>query len=91
MAYMEGEDRGQQTLFPATLDEYVAEDSPVRVIDAFVSSLDLSKLGFSKARPAATGRPAYAPGDLLRLYVYGYFNGIRSSRRLMRECRAMWR
>jgi transposase len=84
---MEGEDRGQGMLFPASLDEYVAEDSPVRVIDAFVGSLDLAKLGFSKAKPAETGRPAYDPGDLLRLYIYGYVNGIRSSRRLMRECR----
>ena len=87
MAFIEGEDRGQRALFPATLDEYVAEDSPVRVIDAFVDSLDLAELGFSKARPAETGRPAYAPKDLLKLYVYGYFNGLRSSRRLMRECR----
>lgn len=85
MAYVEGEDRGQMALFPASIEEYIDQDSPVRVIDAFVAGLDLSKLGFSKARPAETGRPAYDPRDLLKLYLYGYFNGIRSSRALMRE------
>ena len=85
MGYMTGVDRGQQVLFPETLDEYVAEDNPVRVIDAFVEGLDLVELGFERAVPAEEGRPGYDPRDLLRLFVYGYVNKTRSSRRLERE------
>lgn len=86
MGYVGGEARGQSTLFPVVLDELVGADHPVRVIDAYVVGLDLGVLGFAKAQPAATGRPAYDPADLLRLYLYGYLNQVRSSRRLEREC-----
>lgn len=86
MGYVGGESRGQSALFPVVLDELVAAEHPVRVIDAYVSGLDLVVLGFAKAQPAATGRPGYDPGDLLRLYLYGYLNQVRSSRRLEREC-----
>jgi len=82
--FIQGEDRHQATLFPASLDEYVAEDSAVRVIDVFVDDLDISGLGF-KREPAATGRPAYHPKTLLKLYIYGYLNRVQSSRRLERE------
>lgn len=85
MAHVSGASRYQATLFPETLDEVVSADHPVRVIDAFVDSLDLAQLGFSKAVSEATGRPPYAPGDLLKLYIYGYLNQVRSSRRLARE------
>jgi transposase len=94
MRYIAGEDRGQAALLPAMIDDYVSADAPVRVIDAFVEELDMVGLGFGRAVPASTGRPAYDPRDLLRLYIYGYFNEVRSSRRLERECRrnveAMW-
>src|SRR5205814_1083751 len=73
------------TLFPASLDEYVTAENPVRFIDAFVEGLDLDGLGFKRAVPAETGRPGYDPGDLLRLYVYGYLFHLRSSRVLERE------
>jgi len=73
-------------LFPVMLDDLVPEDHSVRVIDAFVIALDLTELGFEKTQPAATGRPPYDPADLLRLYLYGYLNQVRSSRRLEREC-----
>jgi transposase len=73
-------------LLPAMVQDYIAPDSPVRVIDAFVASLDLHRLGFERARPAHTGRPGYDPAALLRLYVYGYLNNLRSSRRLERAC-----
>lgn len=86
MGYVGGESRGQSALFPVTLDDLVPEDHAVRVIDVFVAGLDLGELGFAKAQPAATGRPPYDPGDLLRLYLYGYLNQVRSSRRLEREC-----
>lgn len=86
MGYVGGGSRGQSALFPVVLDDLVAEDHAVRVIDAYVGALDLAALGFAKAQPAATGRPAYDPGDLLRLYLYGYLNQVRSSRRLEREC-----
>lgn len=85
MSHLAGVDRTQPSLFPETLDDYVATDHPVRVIDAFVASLDLGALGFARAIPAATGRPGYAPGALLGLYLYGYLNRVRSSRRLERE------
>ncbi|HEX5959530.1 MAG TPA: IS1182 family transposase [Hyphomicrobiaceae bacterium] len=94
MAHVAGESRYQGLLFSAPLDELVASDNPVRVIDAFVDRLDLGTLGFSKVMAAATGRPPYAPGDLLKLYVYGYLNRVRSSRRLEREAQCnvevMW-
>src|SRR5210317_1547115 len=83
--FVEGEDRSQSTLFPERLDDYIAEDNPVRVIDVFIDELDLSKLGFEGVDPHATGRPAYHPSTLLKLYVYGYLNRIQSSRRLERE------
>jgi len=82
-----GQSRYQSTLYPETLDEVIALDSAVRVIDAFVDSLDLAALGFLKVEVEATGRPPYDPGDLLKLYLYGYLNQIRSSRRLEREAR----
>src|SRR5215203_2353111 len=72
MAHIAGESRFQATLFPQYLDEIVARDHPVRVIDAFVDTLDLAQLGFSRVAAEATGRPPYLPGDLLKLYVYGY-------------------
>jgi transposase len=81
-------------MFPESLDEYIADDSPVRFIDAFVDSLDLQALGFERAVPEERGRPPYHPGDLLKLYVYGYLNRVRSSRRLEREAQrnveVMW-
>jgi transposase len=85
MAHVAGQSRYQSTLFPEVLDEVIPADCPVRVIDAFVDALDLAALGFSKVEAEATGRPPYSPGDLLKLYVYGYFNQVRSSRRLARE------
>ena len=86
MSYVQGEDRGQAALFPAVIEDYVAADAPVRVIDAFVDGLDVRRLGFGRSDPAATGRPPYDPRDLLKLYLYGYLNEVRSSRRLEREC-----
>lgn len=85
MAHVSGQSRLQTTLFPEALDDLVASDHPLRVIDAFVDSLDLAGLGFDKVVAEATGRPPYRPGDLLKLYVYGYVNQVRSSRRLARE------
>lgn len=86
MAYVEGQDRNQIMLFPECIDDFISEDNPVRVIDAFVDGLDLNKLDFTQAEPSVMGRPAYNPRDLLKLYIYGYFNKIRSSRKLMKEC-----
>lgn len=86
MGYIQGNNREQQDLFPLTIDEMVLADSPVRLFDAFVESLNLTKLGFEKSVPSSEGRPAYNPADLLKLYLYGYFYGIRSSRKLAREC-----
>jgi transposase len=85
MGYIEGEDRKQTVLFPEVLDDYISEENPVRFIDMFIEGLDLSELGFGRAIPKETGRPPYDPGDLLRLYVYGYLNRTRSSRQLERE------
>jgi len=82
--FIEGEDRHQATLFPERLDDYIAEDSSVRVIDVFLDDLDLSGLGF-KTHPNETGRPAYHATTLLKIYVYGYLNRVQSSRRLERE------
>lgn len=86
MGYVRGEGRDQGSLFPVRLEELIPEQHLVRVIDAFVDRLDLIQLGFEKAAPASTGRPAYDPADLLKLYLYGYLNRVRSSRRLEREC-----
>jgi len=86
MSYVRGEDRGQAALLPSALEDYVTADGPVRVIDAFVDGLDVRGLGFGRAAPVGTGRPPYDPRDLLKLYVYGYLNEMRSSRRLEREC-----
>src|SRR5271155_218628 len=83
--FVEGEDRRQGVLLPEFLDDYVSEENPVRVIDAFVEALDLAELGFEGVVPEAPGRPAYHPGALLKIYVYGYINQIASSRRLERE------
>lgn len=83
--YIEGVDRTQALLFPERLDDWVDEDSTVRVIDVFVDELDLEGLGFERAAPADTGRPAYHPSTLLKIYIYGYLNQVQSSRRLERE------
>ena len=85
MAHIEGQSRYQATLFPAVADDLLAAEHPVRVIDAFVDGLQLAQLGFSKVQAEATGRPPYMPAHLLKLYVYGVQNQLRSSRRLQRE------
>jgi transposase len=83
--FVQGMDRGQATLLPECLDDWIGEDNPIRVIDAFVDALDLGEMGFAGVKPAATGRPGYHPSVLLKLYIYGYLNRIQSSRRLERE------
>src|ERR687887_2775026 len=83
--FVEGTDRGQSTLFPECLEDWLGEDNPVRVIDVFVDELDLAELGFSGVDPEATGRPSYHPSVLLKIYIYGYLNRVQSSRRLERE------
>jgi transposase len=83
--FIDGEDRLQQALLPHSLEDYVEEENPVRVIEAFIDELDLAGLGFSGMTPAATGRPAYHPSTLLKIYLYGYLNRLQSSRRLERE------
>ncbi|MCK1791099.1 IS1182 family transposase [Pseudomonas violetae] len=83
--FIQGEHRGQGTFLPESLDDYVTEANPVRVVDVFVDEIDLVKLGFESAIPADTGRPAYHPAILLKIYIYGYLNRIQSSRRLERE------
>lgn len=94
LSYIQGEARGQHTLFPTTLDELITSDHVCRVIEAFVNRLDMQALGFERAEPAETGRPGYDPRDLLKLYLYGYLQQLRSSRRLEAECRrnveVMW-
>src|SRR6201985_507394 len=85
MTYVTGHDRSQLLLLPEAVDDYVGSDNPVRFIDAFVDRLDLAAAGFGRVEPKVTGRPAYAPADLLKLYIYGYLNRVRSSRRLERE------
>jgi transposase len=85
VAHIPGADRSQAVLLPEVLDDYVRPDNPVRFLDAFVAHLDLAALGYQRAVPAETGRPGYDPGDLLRLYLYGYLHRIRSSRRLEQE------
>jgi transposase len=86
MRYIEGTPREQKLLFPESIDDYIEADNPVRFIDAFVDSLDLTAVGFKRTTLAATGRPPYMPGDLLKLYIYGYLNRVRSSRKLEQEC-----
>ena len=83
--FVEGCDRKQGFLLPASVEDYVTEDNPVRVIDVFVDSLDLAELGFDGITPLATGRPSYHPSTMLKIYIYGYINRIQSSRRLERE------
>lgn len=94
MAYIQGKSNDQCALFPVTFDDLIPENHLVRVIDAYIKSLDFVKLGFDKATPAQTGRPAYHPQHLLKLYLYGYFHRIRSSRRFEAECQrnieVMW-
>src|SRR3981189_1267031 len=84
--FVVGDGRSQSTLFPERLDDYLGEDNPIRAIDVFVDELDLIELGFGGVAPEATGRPAYHPATLLKIYVYGYLNRVQSSRRLEREC-----
>ena len=87
--FISGADRTQGTMFPAQLEDYVVEDNPVRVIDFFVDQLDLGELGFWRVQPKLTGRPAYDPAVMLKLYIYGYLNRVQSSRRLERECQPL--
>jgi transposase len=84
--FVVGEDRSQSTLFPERLEDYLSADNPVRAVDVFVDELDLAGLGFGGVEPEVTGRPAYHPATLLKIYVYGYLNRVQSSRRLEREC-----
>lgn len=83
--FVSGVDRGQSTLLPECLDDFIDESNPVRAIDAFVDATDLAEFGFDGVESAATGRPSYHPSVLLKLYVYGYLNCVQSSRRLERE------
>ena len=83
--FVEAADRHQPSFLPACLDDYVDPGNPVRIIDAFVDELDLAELGFARVQPAWTGRPDYAPGTILKLYVYGYLHQLTSSRKLERE------
>src|ERR1019366_6220700 len=86
MTHISGHDRSQMFLLPEAVDGYVGVDNPARFIDAFVDELDLATAGFVGVEPKVTGRPGYAPADLLKLYIYGYLNRVRSSRRLEMEC-----
>src|ERR1700674_2417346 len=94
MTHISGFERSQLLLLPEAVDDYVGPDNPVRVIDAFVDGLDLAGAGFRLVEPEETGRPGYHPGDLLKLYIYGYLNRVRSSRRLEAETKrnleVMW-
>ena len=94
MSFIEGADRGQISMLPPCVDDYVAVEALVRVVDIFVANLDLDDLGFARAVAAATGRPGYHPGDMLRLYIWGYLNQVRSSRHLEKACvrdlEALW-
>ena len=84
--FIEGQDRHQVTLLPESLDDFIADDNAVRVVDAFVEELNLQTLGFAGTQPAETGRPSYHPAVLLKIYIYGYLNRVQSTRRLEREC-----
>ena len=86
MSYIEGESREQRILFPEVLDDYIGEDNVVRFIDAFVDGLEMEELGFDRSAPKESGRPSYDPRDLLKLYIYGYLNRVRTSRMLERDC-----
>ena len=92
--FVKGVDRGQTTLFPECLEDWIGEDNPVRAVDVFVEELDLAELGFGGVDPEATGRPSYHPSILLKLYIYGYLNRVQSSRRLEyeagRNVEVMW-
>lgn len=92
--FIEGHDRRQASLLPACVDDYIGEDALVRIVDAFVQSLDLAELGFRRAIAALKGRPGYHPGEMVRLYIWGYLNQLSSSRNLERAClrdlEAMW-
>jgi transposase len=94
VSFIEGPDRAQVSLLPPSIEDYIAPAALVRVVDAFVDSLDLSELGFERTVAAATGRPGFRPGDMLRLYIWGYLNQMRSSRMLERACardlEALW-
>jgi len=83
--FITGEDRSQSTLFPESFDDYITEDNPVRMVDYFVDNLNLAELDFNRVEPAITGRPAYHPSTILKIYIYGYLNRVQSSRRLERE------
>jgi transposase len=85
MPHITGHDRPQTLLLPESLDDYVAPENPVRFIEAFVDGLNLAAAGFARVQPKDTGRPAYVPSDLLKIYMYGYLNRVRSSRRLEAE------
>ena len=86
MSHIKGDDRNQTTVFPLTLEEYIAEDNPVRIIDLFMDGLDLNKLEFIATGKSIEGRPGYEPKILLKLYLYGYLNCIKTSRLFEREC-----
>lgn len=86
MGHISGSDRSQASLLPPCVDDYVAPEALVRIVDAFVASLDLAELGFARAVAASTGRPGFDPADMLRLYIWGYLNQVRSSRHLERAC-----
>ena len=92
--FVQGMDRQQTTLLPECVDDFIDESNPVRAVDVFVDALDLRDLGFTSVDPAETGRPAYHPSPLFKLYIYGYLNRVQSSRRLERECQrnveVMW-
>ena len=94
MDFIEGESRGQAVLFPEVLDDYVTAENVVRFIDAFVEGLEMEAMGFDRTAPRETGRPPYDPRDLLKLYIYGYLNRVRTGRSLERECQrnveVMW-
>src|SRR5271166_3487219 len=92
--HIQGCDRNQTLLLPNSVDDYIGPDNPIRFVDAFVEQLDLQGVGFFRVEPKETGRPGYHPADLLKLYIYGYLNRVRSSRRLKAESRrnleVMW-
>ena len=87
--FIEGECRTQTTLLPESIDDYISDTNPVRIVDVFVDELDLGNLGFEGIEPAVTGRPAYHPAILLKIYIYGYLNRIQSSRGLKKKRNAM--